>query len=350
MKDYKNILLKPTATIKEALQTIDTQAIRIAIVIDDKNKVIGTISDGDIRRAILKGKDLSSSIEDVYYKKPTLCHINDSIDKIIQTAVSKKLYQIPIVDNKGGLVRIEELGNMLSVSNRPNEVILMAGGLGTRLRPLTDSIPKPLLKVGDKPILETIISNFAKYGFVNITICVNYKSKMIIDYFGDGSKFGVNISYVHENDRLGTAGALSLLKNKPTKPFFVMNADLLTDVNFTSLLDFHHSEGSLATMCVREYDLQVPYGVIEVKDQQIRSIEEKPIHKFFINAGIYVLSPIVLDEIPYNKFYDMPTLFNTLISKKQKVTSFPIHEYWLDIGRLNEYKKANDEYDEVFNV
>lgn len=225
----------------------------------------------------------------------------------------------------------------------------MAGGLGTRLRPLTQDIPKPLLKVGNKPILETIIKNFANHGFVNITISLNYKGEMIKDYFGDGSNFGVNIDYVEENMRLGTAGALSLIENKPNEAFFVMNADLLTDVNFSHLLDFHSFSNSDATMCVREYEYQVPYGVIEVEESNVTSIVEKPIQKFFVNAGIYVLSPKVFDYIPKNEFYDMPTLFNTFIEKEKRVISFPIHEYWLDIGRMSDFEQAQSEYFRVFN-
>jgi NDP-sugar pyrophosphorylase family protein len=225
----------------------------------------------------------------------------------------------------------------------------MAGGLGTRLRPLTDDIPKPLLKVGNKPILETIIRNFAEHGFVNITISLNYKGDMIKDYFGDGSDFGVNIDYVEENKRLGTAGALSLLKENPHEPFFVMNGDLLTDVNFSHLLDFHSFGNSTATMCVREYEYQVPYGVIQTKDSDITSIVEKPIQKFFVNAGIYVLSPSVFNDIPENEFFDMPTLFNILIEKQKKVSSFPIHEYWLDIGRMSDFEQAQSEYFRIFS-
>ncbi len=350
MKDIQNIIVKTTDTIKETLQTIDTQALRIAVVIDSDKKVIGTICDGDIRRAILKGCELDDSIENVYFKTPTICNINEPIEKIIQLAISKKIYQIPIIDDNGHLVKIEDLGSMLTLTNRPNEVIIMAGGLGTRLRPLTQDTPKPLLKVGNQPILETIINNFAKYGFRNITISVNYKSEMIIDYFGDGSKFGVNISYIHEDDRLGTAGALSLLKTKPNQPFFVMNADLLTNINFAHLLDYHIKENANATMCVREYDFQVPYGVIEVKNQHITSIVEKPLHKFFVNAGIYVLSPKVLDNIPHNTFYDMPTLFDELIKDTKKVLSFPIHEYWLDIGRISDFEQAQTEYGDIFET
>jgi NDP-sugar pyrophosphorylase family protein len=179
-------------------------------------------------------------------------------------------------------------------------------------------------------------------------MCVNYKADMIQAHFGDGSKFGVNIEYVLEQDRMGTAGALSLLTTRPGEPFFVMNGDLLTNVNFESLLDYHQTHQSIATMCVREYDFQVPYGVVQVEGNQIKSIEEKPVHRFFVSAGIYMLSPTTLNCLPEGQYYDMPTLFEELIKQNQNTVSFPIHEYWLDIGRMNEYEQANREYSEVF--
>lgn len=348
MINHNEITINKNQSIKEALQIIDKGAIRIAIVLDEDQKVIGTLTDGDIRRGLLNGLNLESTIDNLYFKTPTLANINDSKELIIQKAISKKLYQIPIVDNDGKLVDIEDLATLLKITTKRNRVILMAGGLGTRLRPLTEEIPKPLLKVGNKPILETIIENFAKYGFVNITISVNYKADMIKEYFGDGSNLGVNIDYIQETKRLGTAGALSLIKNRPQEPFFVMNADLLTNVNFSHLLDFHSFENSVATMCVREYDYQVPYGVIETNGSDITSIKEKPIQSFFVNAGIYTLSPQVFELIPKNEFYDMPTLFEKLIEKKLKTISFPVHEYWMDIGRISDFEQAQVEYSEVF--
>jgi dTDP-glucose pyrophosphorylase len=349
MKKFENLLINNNSTIKEALKIIDSGAMRIALVVDSENKLLGTLSDGDIRRGLLKNLSLDDTIENLYSKNPTIASTNDSNERIIQKAISKQVYQIPIVDDECRLIDIVNLATLLNITKKRNRVILMAGGLGTRLRPLTQDIPKPLLKVGNKPILETIIKNFANYGFVNITISLNYKGEMIKDYFGDGSNFGVNIDYVEENMRLGTAGALSLIENKPNEPFFVMNADLLTDVNFSHLLDFHSFSNSDATMCVREYEYQVPYGVIEVQESNVTSIVEKPIQKFFVNAGIYVLSPKVFDYIPKNEFYDMPTLFNTFIEKEKKVISFPIHEYWLDIGRMSDFEQAQSEYFRVFN-
>ena len=348
MKNYKNILLNPTATIKEALKIIDSGAKRIAVVVDEFETIIGTLTDGDIRRGLLAGLTLESTIESIYFRNPTLAHMNDSKEEIIKKAILKQIYQIPIIDDEGHFVDIVDLAALINVTTRRNKVILMVGGLGTRLRPLTENTPKPMLKVGDKPILETIIENFTKYGFTNITLSVNYKSNIIKNYFGDGSKFGANIDYIEEEKRLGTAGALSLLRDRPNEPFFVMNGDLLTNVNFEHLLDFHMHQNSLATMCVREYEQQVPFGVVNIKNGQIISIQEKPINKFFVSAGIYLLSPEVLDLIPQNEFYDMPTLFEKLIIKNKNVISFPLREYWIDIGRIEEYEKANIEYEEIF--
>ena len=349
MINHNEITVNKNQTIKEALKIIDQGAVKIAIVLDDTKKVIGTLTDGDIRRGLLNGLTLESYIDNLYFKTPTLANINDSKESIIQKAITKKLYQIPIVDDEGKLVDIEDLATLLKVTTKRNRIILMAGGLGTRLRPLTEDIPKPLLKVGNKPILETIIENFVKYGFINITISVNYKADMIKEYFGDGSKLGVNIDYIEETKRLGTAGALSLIKQRPQEPFFVMNADLLTNVNFSHLLDFHSFENSVSTMCVREYNYQVPYGVIETNGSDIISIKEKPLQSFFVNAGIYVLSPQVFEYIPKNEFYDMPILFEDMIKNKLKTISFPIHEYWMDIGRIADFEQAQVEFVNVFN-
>jgi NDP-sugar pyrophosphorylase family protein len=209
-------------------------------------------------------------------------------------------------------------------------------------------MPKPMLNVGDRPILETIVKGFVDCGFTNITMCLGYKSNVIQDYFQDGSAFGASINYIVEEKRLGTAGALSLLKKKLNKPFFVMNGDLLTNVNFENMLDFHELNNSKATMCVREYDIQVPYGVVNLNKEKIVSIEEKPIHSFFVNAGIYLLEPECIDLIPINGFYDMPLLFEELILNNKKTVSFPLKEYWLDVGRISDYEKAKVEYKNIF--
>lgn len=348
MKNIQNIKLKKNATIKEALKIIDSGAMQIALVVDDSDTLVGTLTDGDVRRGLLKGLDLDSSIESITFTTPTIAMISDTKEEILKIALAKKLHQIPIVDASGKIVGIQRIEELIKPKEKTNKVVLMVGGLGTRLRPLTEDTPKPMLKVGNKPILQTIVEKFAEYGYTNIVMCVNYKSHVIQDYFGDGSEFGVNIEYILEEQRMGTAGALSLLREKPTEPFFVMNGDLLTNVNFEHLHDFHLSNNSLGTMCVREYDFQVPYGVVNIDGSKILSIEEKPVHKFFVSAGIYMLSPDALEYIPANEFYDMPTLFDKFISEKKNAISFPLREYWLDIGRMSDFERANSEYHGVF--
>ena len=348
MKNIQNIKLSKSSAIKEALEVIDKASMQIALIVDEKDKLLGTLTDGDIRRGLLKGLDLNNSIESIIFKAPTVAKISDTKEEVLKLAISKKLHQIPIVDDSGKVLGIQEIEELVKSKEKTNKVILMVGGLGARLRPLTDSTPKPMLKVGSQPILQTIVGKFADCGYVNIVMCVNYKSHIIQDYFGDGSEFGVNIEYILEEQRMGTAGALSLLKEKPTEPFFVMNGDLLTSLDFEKMLDFHETYDAKATMCVREYDIEVPYGVVNVADENITSIEEKPIHRFFVNAGIYILNPDCINLIPRDEFYDMPSLFEKMITNNNKTISFPLQEYWLDIGRIADYERANLEYSNVF--
>lgn len=344
----EDIFVNTNVSIKEALKILDQTSKQILLVIDSNKKLIGTINDGDIRRGFLNGATLDDAIDGIFFKTPTVAHVNDSKLAIFKVATRKKIHQIPIVDDTGMVVRLDTIDDLVCANSKQNTVVIMAGGLGTRLRPLTVETPKPMLHVGSRPILQTIVEQLAFYGFVNIVMCVNYKSHIIQEYFQDGSSFGVNIEYIVETERMGTAGSLSLLDNKPTEPFFVMNADLLTNVNFEQLLNHHVNADASATMCVREYDFQVPYGVVNIEDCKVVSIEEKPIHKFFVSAGIYMLSPDVLNCIPQKQFYDMPTLFETLIKENKCVSSFQIKEHWLDIGRIEEYEKANSMYHEIF--
>jgi len=340
MKNYKNLLLRESSTIKEALKIIDSGAIKIGVVVNENEKLVGTVTDGDIRRGILNNLSLDDAIDSVVCKTPTVCKIDDSKEKILEIAADKKLYQIPIIDSKGKLVGIEEVDELLKPKYKRSKVVLMTGGLGTRLRPLTNEIPKPMLKVGDKPLLESIILGFKKYGFIEIILSVSYKSEIIENYFGDGSNFGVNIKYIHENKRMGTAGALNYMSELLNEPFFVMNGDLLTNINFEHMMDYHIENSSVATMGVRKYDFQVPYGVVKSKGVDIKSIEEKPVHNFYVSGGVYVLDAQVLDFVPENEFFDMPTLFEKVIDKNLKCISFPIREYWLDIGNHLDFSQA----------
>lgn len=348
MTSFRDVCVEPSTKLQDVLRIIDNSSKQIALVVDDTGKLLGTITDGDIRRGLLSGISLTDDVENIYSKTPTVCHVSDPKEKIYEIALSKSLKQIPIVDDNGVLIGLELFDDLLKNSKKANKVVLMVGGLGSRLGDITKSIPKPMLSVGGRPILEIIISNFAKHGFTDIVLSVNHLSHVIEDYFGNGEIFGVSIKYVHERERMGTAGALDLMRSLLSEPFFVMNGDILTNVNFENLLDYHISNDAVGTMCVREYDLQVPYGVVNIEDGRINSIDEKPVHKFFVSAGIYMFSPDVLSFIPQNSFYDMPTLFDAMIKAKKNILSFPVREYWLDIGQMEEYERANSEFGKVF--
>jgi dTDP-glucose pyrophosphorylase len=348
MIDVSKICLFADSTVENALRTIGLGSVKIALVVDNDNKLLGTLGDGDIRRGLLKRKNLDDTIEDIYYKTPIVAGKKSSKKELLYLCSINKVGQIPIIDVDSKVVGLFLIDTEFPKKQYENNVVLMVGGLGTRLRPLTENTPKPMLNVGGKPILQTIVKGFVDSGFTNITMCLGYKSNVIQDYFQDGDDFGANIGYIIEEKRMGTAGALTLLKNKINKPFFVMNGDLLTNINYEQVLDFHESHNAKATMCVREYDIEVPYGVVNLNNEKIVSIEEKPVHRFFVNAGIYLLEPECIDLIPDDEFYDMPTVFEKLIEAKGEVISFPLKEYWLDIGRVTEYDKANMEYKNVF--
>ena len=348
MEDLTKIQLSPKASIRETIGLIDANAMQIAIVVSDEGKFLGTVTDGDVRRGILAGISLDDSVQKVMNSNPVVCTQEDSSETVLAKMRAKRLHHMPIVDVLGKLVGLQSIDEFLVPYTRDNIVVLMAGGLGSRLRPLTEDCPKPMLKIGGRPILETILLNFIEHGFRKFYISVNYKSDAITDYFGDGTKWGVEIKYLCEPQKLGTAGALSLLPEKQTQPVFVMNGDLLSKVNFSQLLDFHTNHDTSGTMCVREYDFQVPYGVVKIEDNAILGIDEKPVQRFFVNAGIYVLEPEALDQIPPNTFFDMPNLFEKLIAQKSKTLVFPIREYWLDIGQLADYDRANGEFEQVF--
>ena len=348
MIDIFKISLRVNSTIADALGVIDSGAVKIALVVDSDNKLLGTLSDGDIRRALLRKKTLNETIKGVYFKNPIAANKGASKEDLLHLCLVNGISQVPIVDEDRKIIDLFIIDDGLQKKQHENHVVLMVGGLGTRLRPLTENTPKPMLKVGGKPILETIVKHFVDSRFTNITMCLGYKSNIIQDYFQDGSGFGANIDYIVEERRMGTAGALTLLKKRLDNPFFVMNGDLMTNVNFEKMLDFHLECNSKATMCVREYDIEVPYGVVNMDNEGIISIAEKPIHSFFVNAGIYLLEPDCIDLVPDNKFYDMPTLFEELIATKGKIVSFPLQEYWLDIGRISDYEKAELEYYNVF--
>lgn len=349
MNNWEKVLAAPTISIREAIRILDSSGLQIVLIVDEQRRLLGTVTDGDIRRGILKGVGFSEEIGLIMNSNPSTENIDTGDETILRTLRSKVLHHMPLVDENRVVVGLARLDNLIQSAEKGNWVVLMAGGLGSRLRPLTEDCPKPMLLVGRKPLLETILESFIEHGFRRFYISVNYMAEVVKDYFGDGSAFGVEIRYLHETERLGTAGALSLLPERPTKPIFVMNGDLLTKVNFNQLLEFHGKHEALATMCVREYDHQVPYGVVDIEQHRMTGIKEKPLQRYFVNAGIYVLDPKALDMIQPYTFFDMPTLFSALIQKKEETVVFPIREYWLDVGQIADYERANGEYQAVFS-
>ena len=339
--EWKNVLLEPSATILEALEIINKEALRVALVIDKEQHLVGVVTDGDIRRGLLNNLSLNDAIALVMNTNPTVAEVGAERETLIDLMESKGVLSIPLLKD-GKVVGLETLHGALSKNKYQNPVFIMAGGFGTRLRPLTDTCPKPMLKVGDKPILETVVKSFIKAGFSNFYISTHYMPEQIHQHFGDGSNLGVNISYVHEDSPLGTGGALGLLPEDMPKdlPLIMINGDVLTKVDFQRLLNFHIENDADATMCVREYDYQIPYGVINGEGNQITSMVEKPVQRFFVNAGIYVVSPRVIQSVEKNQNIDMPTLLEQHMKERQKVLMFPIHEYWLDIGRMDDFKRA----------
>lgn len=346
--NWKESVVLPIASVKDVMQAMNKSALQIAFVVDEENRLLGAVTDGDVRRSILRGGDLSQSVTAIMSVHPIVALQGTDRAALLRLMKAKTVRQIPLVDEEKHLVGLAQMEELLYRPRRDNAVVLMAGGLGTRLRPLTDKIPKPLLKVGTKPILETILESFLDAGFHRFYFAVNYKSQMIEDYFGDGSRFGAEIEYLHENKRMGTAGALYFLPEIPKEPIFVMNGDLLTKVDFGELLEYHLEQEATATMAVREYNYQVPYGVIDFDGEKITGIREKPSYSFFVNAGIYVLSPEAVAQVDKEEFFDMPQLFDDLIASGKKTTVFPVREYWLDIGRMDDFQRAQEEYGEMF--
>ena len=350
MKNWQNVVVNTSSTLEQAIQVMEAGALRIVLVVDDQNKLRGTVTDGDLRRALIKQVNLQSSVDSVMCAKPLVVDKTIAREDVIRLLERNKLLHMPVVNDDDELVGLHTIDDFYTSSKYDNIVFLMAGGFGTRLRPLTNSCPKPMLKIGDKPILELILESFIKSGFHRFYISLHYLPEMIKSYFGDGSKWGVSIEYVNEDKPLGTAGALGLLpQEKIDAPVFVMNGDLLTDVDFVSMREFHLEHDSVATMGVREYEHQVPYGVIEMDGSRISSVVEKPTQKFFVNAGIYVLSETLVKSIKKGQYLDMPDLLAEQISDDKQVSSFPIREYWLDIGRMNDFERAQEEFDERFN-
>lgn len=348
MKSWERTLVGPDTSLREAMRAIDRASSQMALVVDAQRRLLGTLSDGDARRALLKGLSLDDSVSVAMHRSPTVAAAGETRQAMLATMRRGGLHQMPVLDAQGVVVGMEVLDDFLKAPNRPNWVVIMAGGMGKRLEQLTRDTPKPMLRVGSRPLLETIVRGYAAQGFRRFYFAVNYKAEQIEQHFGDGSRFDVEIRYLRENQRLGTAGALSLMPERPAQPVLVTNADLLTKEDFGYLLDQHEASGADATMAVRNYEMQVPFGVVRECDGRIQGIDEKPVQRFTVSAGIYALSPHLLELVPRNTYYDMPALFEAATAQGLTARCHRIDGYWLDIGRLPDYERANLEFDEVF--
>lgn len=344
MTEWKSVVLNTNATLREAMRIIDQAALRIALVCNEQGHLLGTVTDGDIRRGLLLDCNMEDPVARVMNIKPKTAKVTDSREQRLKVMDQFDLLSLPIIDEQGCLLGLETLHHALQPVKRDNPVFIMAGGFGTRLRPLTDHCPKPMLLVGEKPMLAHLIDRFVGLGFHRFYISTHYMPEQIRDYFGDGSQLSVSITYVHEENPLGTGGALGLLPDElPKLPLIMMNGDVLTKVDFTRLLEHHEQQAFDATMCVRELEHQVPFGVIESNNELITDMVEKPTYRYRINTGIYVLSPECVASVKPDTKIDLPTLLEQRMAQQEKVGIYTSHEYWLDIGRMDDYQKAQQD-------
>lgn len=344
--DLKRFTVTVQSTIREAMQVIDKQARGIALLVNSEGRLEHTITDGDIRRAILEGTSLETPVSDLLARKasspyPTPMMAAAGTDRavLLKLMQDNTLRQLPLTDERGVVVDLVTLGDLLPEQPLPVKAVIMAGGFGKRLAPLTDDLPKPMLPVGGRPLIERTVEQLRESGIKRINITTHYKPEKITEHFGDGDDFGVEIKYLAEERPLGTAGALGLMET-PEEPLLVINGDILTSIDYRSLFDYHREHEAELTIGVRQYRLQVPYGVVEGDGSRVQCIREKPEVNFLINAGIYLLEPSVLAHVHGDQRIDMTTLIETLIADGRRVVSYPVVEYWLDIGQHDEYEQA----------
>lgn len=338
---WENALISPTSTLRDVIRVLDKSALQISMVVDEDRRLLGTITDGDVRRALLRGKDLEVSVASIMSATPMVVSVNIGRQMVLDLMRVNKIRQIPVVDGQTRIIGLHVWDEINTPIELTNTIVIMAGGFGKRMRPFTENCPKPMLKVAGKPILEHIINRAIADGFNKFIISLFYLPEVISDYFGDGSKWNCDISYVREASPLGTAGALSLLAPKPEKPLIVTNGDLLTNVSFREMLEYHIANTATATMAVRQHEMHNPFGVVHIEGINIIEFEEKPIQRSHVNAGVYVLNADALGLLTKNEICDMPTLFERLSKAGHSTIAYPTHEVWMDVGRPEDLDKAN---------
>ncbi|WP_341714982.1 nucleotidyltransferase family protein [Limnobacter sp.] len=335
-------VLPTDATVQQAIHSLESSSMQIVLVQSQDGRLFGTLTDGDIRRAFLRGLNLHSKICEIAHRNPLVAPPNMGRDLVLQLMQANRIHQLPVVDSDGRPLGLHVWDEILKPNILDNRMVIMAGGQGTRLRPHTENCPKPMLEVGGKPMLEHIIERAKADGFINFVISIHYLGEMIEDYFGDGTRLGVNIEYLRESSPLGTAGALSLMNVMPDAPFLVTNGDVMTDVHYSDILEFHSRHQAIATMAIRQHELQNPFGVVKTSGLDITGFEEKPIYRSHINAGIYALSPSALSCLNTGNHCDMPSLFSRLQANGLRTIAYPMHEPWLDVGRPDDLILARE--------
>ncbi|MDC1208357.1 nucleotidyltransferase family protein [Litorivicinus sp.] len=343
MRAVQDYFVSPVSSMREVVEIIDRGAVQIALVME-MNRLVGIVTDGDVRRGLLRGESLDAPAANIMCRDFRSLPAKTTSAEALALMQRERLHQIPVVDESGRVVHLFLLEDLIKSKKRPNSVVIMAGGEGRRLRPLTDNCPKPMLQVAGKPLLEIILKQCLDAGFENFYFAVNYLKEQIRSHFGDGRAWGARIRYLEEGKPLGTAGALSLLPEQLSEPFLVLNGDVLSRVDYTHLLRFHADHQSKATLCVREHTTQIPYGVVRMDDLKVVALEEKPLLTHYVNAGIYLLDPVMLKLVPKDTFFDMPQLLETATQRGKLVNAFPIHEYWLDIGHPETLERAHGEW------
>lgn len=340
---WREAILPIGSSIRQAVQVLNEASLKIVLVVDANEVLVGTISDGDIRRGLLKGLELTSTIDSIVHGDALVVPHELNREVVLQLMTANKIQQIPIIDEKKHVIGLHLWDQINAPSARANIMVIMAGGKGTRLHPQTENCPKPLLPVAGKPILEHIIDRAKVEGFSHFILAIHHLGHMIEEYFGNGDAFGVKIEYLREKSPLGTAGALSLLDPRPNSAFVVTNGDVLTDIHYGELLDFHMQHNATATMAVRVHEWQNPFGVVETQGIDITGYEEKPITRTHINAGVYVIEPSAISILAKSLPCDMPTLFNSIQKQEMRTVAYPIHERWLDVGRPDDLMTASAE-------
>ena len=335
-------LLPLTATVLEVVKRIEIIDTKIVLIVDDAQRLLGTVTDGDLRRGMLRGISLSAAVSEIMSAKPKTMPLSAHREEIQMTMQRERVRHMPLTDAEGRVTALESMRHLLTPRELDNWVVIMAGGRGMRLRPLTESTPKPMLEVGGRPVLESIVDIFVAQGFRKIFISVNHLAHKVMNHFEDDARYGAEIRYLEETEPLGNAGSLGLLPETPDKPLVVINGDILTGASFTDMLLFHDEHGAKATLAVRDYDFQIPFGVVEIDDYQITNVSEKPVKRYLVNAGIYVIDPLLLPMVPKNEPSTMPELFARAQRLGHPTYAFPIREDWMDIGRFEDLVRAND--------